>query len=161
VSVDAETGQTILHCMGELHAEILLYRITNDFRVPANIGEPRVAYREAIQAAAQAEERYSVRAGEKTLFGHVKIELLPDPRGGDARLRSAAGVRGGKADPPVRRGDLRGAPERRGLGAGRGLSDDLPSVRPPRRIGDDRERGARVQRGRGAGLPRRRDEGRR
>jgi elongation factor G len=78
VSVDAETGQTILHCMGELHAEILLYRITNDFRVPANIGEPRVAYREAIQAAAQSEERYTVRAGEKSLFGHVKIELLPD-----------------------------------------------------------------------------------
>jgi len=55
VSVDAETGQTILHCMGELHAEILLYRITNDFRVPANIGEPRVAYREAIQAPRRRE----------------------------------------------------------------------------------------------------------
>jgi len=78
VSVDAETGQTILHCMGELHAEILLYRITNDFHVPANIGEPRVAYREAIQGAASAEERYTVKAGEKTLFGHVKIEIVPD-----------------------------------------------------------------------------------
>jgi elongation factor G len=78
VSVDAETGQTILHCMGELHAEILLYRITSDFKVPAKIGEPRVAYREAIQAPAEAEERYTVKAGEKTLFGHVRIRLEPD-----------------------------------------------------------------------------------
>ena len=78
VSVDAETGQTILHCMGELHAEILLYRITNDFKTPAKIGEPRVAYREAIQAAAEAEERYTVRVGEKSLFGHVRVRLEPD-----------------------------------------------------------------------------------
>jgi len=78
VSVDADTGQTILHCMGELHAEILLYRITNDFKVPAKIGEPRVAYREAIQAAAEAEERYTVKVGEKSLFGHVKVRLEPD-----------------------------------------------------------------------------------
>jgi elongation factor G len=75
---DAETGQTILHCMGELHAEILLYRITNDFKTPAKTGEPRVAYREAIQGPAEAEERYTVKAGEKTLFGHVKIRLEPD-----------------------------------------------------------------------------------
>ncbi|HEU4338962.1 MAG TPA: EF-Tu/IF-2/RF-3 family GTPase, partial [Planctomycetota bacterium] len=78
VSVDAETGQTILHCMGELHAEILLYRITNDFKTPAKTGEPRVAYREAIQSAAEAEERYTVKVGEKTLFGHVKVRLEPD-----------------------------------------------------------------------------------
>ncbi len=77
VGQDAETGQTILHCMGELHAEVLLYRIRTDFNTPANVGEPRVAYRETILSAVRAEERYSVRAGEKTLFGHVELELRP------------------------------------------------------------------------------------
>jgi len=78
VGQDAETGQTILHCMGELHAEVLLYRIRNDFNTPANIGEPRVAYREAILAPARGEDRCVIRAGEKTLFGHVALELRPD-----------------------------------------------------------------------------------
>jgi elongation factor G len=78
VSVDAGTGQTMLHCMGELHSEILLFRITNDFKVPATLREPRVAYKEAILAPARAEERYTVKAGEKTLFGHVDLEVVPN-----------------------------------------------------------------------------------
>jgi elongation factor G len=77
VGQDADTGQTIMHCMGELHSEILLYRIRNDFNTPANVGEPRVAYKETILSAARGEERYLVKAGEKTLFGHVAIELRP------------------------------------------------------------------------------------
>jgi elongation factor G len=79
VGQDADTGQTIIQCMGELHAEILLYRIRNEFNTPANTGEPRVAYKETILAPAAAEERYTVRAGEKTLFGHVALELRPNP----------------------------------------------------------------------------------
>ncbi len=77
VGQDSETGQTILHCMGELHAEVLLYRIRNDFNTPANIGEPRVAYRETVKTASRAEERCAIRAGEKTLFGHVALEIRP------------------------------------------------------------------------------------
>jgi elongation factor G len=77
VGQDPDTGQLIMHCMGELHSEILLYRITNDFKVPANIGTPRVAYKEAIRSPAKAEERYTVKAGEKQLFGHVALELRP------------------------------------------------------------------------------------
>ncbi len=79
VGQDAETGQTILQCMGELHAEVLLYRIRNDFNTPANTGEPRVAYREAIRSPARAEDRTTVRVGEGTLFGHVEVMLRPDP----------------------------------------------------------------------------------
>jgi elongation factor G len=78
VGQDADTGQTIIHCMGELHAEILLYRIREEFKTPANTGEPRVAYKEAIRSAARAEERSVIKAGEKTLFGHVAVELRPD-----------------------------------------------------------------------------------
>ena len=72
------TGQTMLHCMGELHSEILLYRITNDFKVAATLREPRVAYKEAILEPASAEERTIVKAGEKTLFGHVAIQIVPN-----------------------------------------------------------------------------------
>jgi len=78
VGTDLDTGQTIMQCMGELHAEILLYRITNDFNTPANVGTPRVAYKEAIQAPSKAEERTTIHAGEKILFGHVALELRPD-----------------------------------------------------------------------------------
>jgi len=78
VTLDAGTGQTMLHCMGELHSEILLFRITNDFKVPATLREPRVAYKEAIQAPASAQERATIKAGEKTLYGHVALELVPN-----------------------------------------------------------------------------------
>ncbi|HEV3026621.1 MAG TPA: elongation factor G, partial [Planctomycetota bacterium] len=79
VGQDHDTGQTIMQCMGELHAEILLYRITNDFNTPANVGTPRVAYKEAIQAPARGEERTTIHAGDKILFGHVALELRPNP----------------------------------------------------------------------------------
>src|SRR5262249_50696814 len=78
VTVDAGTGQTMLHCMGELHSEILLYRITNEFKVPATLREPRVAYKEAIVSPSRGEDRYSVKAGEKMLFGHVAVEIVPN-----------------------------------------------------------------------------------
>jgi elongation factor G len=80
VGQDADTGQTIMHCMGELHAEILLHRIQTDFKTPASVGTPRVAYREAIRKSSRAEDRTTVKAGEKTLFGHVAVELRPEPR---------------------------------------------------------------------------------
>ncbi len=79
VGQDPDTGQTIMHCMGELHAETKLYQIQNDFRTPANVGTPRVAYKEAIRRPSRAEDRTTIRAGEKTLFGHVAVELRPDP----------------------------------------------------------------------------------
>jgi elongation factor G len=88
VGTDQDTGQTIMQCMGELHAEILLYRITNDFNTAANVGTPRVAYKEAIQAPSKAEERTTIHAGEKILFGHVALELRPDP----ANLQPAVSV---------------------------------------------------------------------
>ena len=79
VTQDADTGQTLMHCMGELHAEILFYRIQNDFSTPANKGDARVAYKETILAPSRGAERYTVKAGEKTLFGHVELELRPNP----------------------------------------------------------------------------------
>jgi elongation factor G len=79
VGQDSETGQTIMHCMGELHAEILLFRIQTDFNTPASVGQPRVAYRETITRAAKGEERVVLKVGEKQIFGHVALELRPAP----------------------------------------------------------------------------------
>ncbi len=53
--VDPETGQTLISGMGELHLEVLTYKLKKDFRVPVRVGRPRVAYREAITQAAEAE----------------------------------------------------------------------------------------------------------
>ncbi len=78
VGQDVDTGQTIMQCMGELHAEILLYRIQNDFKTPANVGTPRVAYRETIRKPARSEQRRELKVGEKLIFGHVILELRPD-----------------------------------------------------------------------------------
>ena len=75
VTSDIETGQTLIHAMGELHAEILLHRITQEFRVPASTGEPRVAYRESLNVTSRGDEESQIKVGEKTLFGHVKVEL--------------------------------------------------------------------------------------
>jgi elongation factor G len=77
VSQDPDTGQIILHCMGEVHSDVLLFRIRNDFATPANVGTPRVAYKEAITKAAREHVRKDVTLGEKQLFGDVDLEVLP------------------------------------------------------------------------------------
>jgi elongation factor G len=76
---DPETGQLVISGMGELHLEIKHHRIVRDFNVPANVGEMRVAYREAVQEAVRVEERALLRAGERELFGHVLIDVRPHP----------------------------------------------------------------------------------
>ena len=81
VSQDADTGQIILHCMGEVHADVLLYRINTDFGTPANVGKPRVAYKEAITRTARKRMRRDVTLGEKQLFGDVELEIR---RSGDS-----------------------------------------------------------------------------
>jgi elongation factor G len=78
VSQDADTGQIILHCMGEVHADVLLFRIRNDFGTPANVGTPRVAYKEAITRTSRERKSRHVTIGEKQLFGEVELELRPN-----------------------------------------------------------------------------------
>ncbi len=79
VTADPETGQTLMHCMGELHAEILLYRIASDFNVQANVGEPRVAYKETLGAAATGDGRCERQIGGRSHFGHVVVRVEPNP----------------------------------------------------------------------------------
>jgi len=78
VRVNDQTGQTILYGMGELHLEVLVDRMLREFKVAANVGQPRVAYRETItKAVAKAEGRFVRQSGGRGQFGHVKLHLDP------------------------------------------------------------------------------------
>jgi len=74
---DAETMETIIAGMGELHLEILVDRMKREFGVEANVGAPQVAYRETIQREAEAEYKYIKQSGGRGQYGHVKIKIRP------------------------------------------------------------------------------------
>src|SRR5207302_831895 len=81
VYTDEETGQNIIAGMGELHLEIIVDRLTREFRVDANVGKPQVAYREAIRRPARGTGRFIRQTGGKGQYGHVEIEVEPGERG--------------------------------------------------------------------------------
>ncbi|MEA2098441.1 MAG: elongation factor G [Patescibacteria group bacterium] len=81
VHTDEETGQTILSGMGELHLEVLIDRMLREMKVEANIGRPRVAYRETIKDTAKAEGKYIRQSGGRGQYGHVWIRIEPLERG--------------------------------------------------------------------------------
>ncbi len=76
---DEETGQTIIAGMGELHLEIIVDRLLREFKVEANIGKPQVAYKETIRTNASVDEKYARQSGGKGQYGHVKINISPNP----------------------------------------------------------------------------------
>ena len=77
VNADAETNETIISGMGELHLEIMVDRMKREFNVNANTGKPQVAYRETITGTAEAEHKYIKQSGGKGQYGHVRITLKP------------------------------------------------------------------------------------
>ncbi|MBV8671989.1 MAG: elongation factor G [Acidobacteriaceae bacterium] len=81
VRTDEESGQTIISGMGELHLEILVDRMKREHKVEANVGEPRVAFRETIRKPAEAEGKYIRQTGGSGNYGHVKIKLEPNEPG--------------------------------------------------------------------------------
>jgi elongation factor G len=82
VRYDKETGQTVISGMGELHLDVLVDRMKREFSVQANIGRPRVAYRETIQRPVRVEGRFVRQTGGHGQFGHVWLEVEPQERGG-------------------------------------------------------------------------------
>jgi elongation factor G len=82
VSVNDETGQTIMSGMGELHLEVLVDRMRREFSVGAQVGMPRVSYRETLTMARQVEGRFVRQTGGHGQFGHVVLDLEPLERGG-------------------------------------------------------------------------------
>jgi elongation factor G len=80
---DEETGQTIIAGMGELHLDVLVDRLTREFKVGANVGYPQVAYRETIRKAVEkVEAKHVKQTGGKGQYGHVVINLEPTGPGG-------------------------------------------------------------------------------
>jgi len=81
VHTDEETGQNIIAGMGELHLEIIVDRLTREFKVDANVGKPQVAYREAIRRPAHGTGRFIRQTGGKGQFGHVELDVKPGEAG--------------------------------------------------------------------------------
>jgi elongation factor G len=79
VTTEAETSQTLIHGMGELHLEIIVDRLLREFRVEANVGKPQVAYRETIRTAAEAQGRFVRQTGGRGQYGDVYLEVEPAP----------------------------------------------------------------------------------
>ncbi|TSC54788.1 MAG: elongation factor G [Parcubacteria group bacterium LiPW_30] len=77
VSTDAETGETIISGMGELHLEIIVDRMKREFSVEANVGKPQVAYKETITKEAEVDNKYIRQTGGRGQYGHVKIKIKP------------------------------------------------------------------------------------
>jgi elongation factor G len=82
VRSDAETGQTIIAGMGELHLEIIVDRMKREFKVEANVGKPQVAFRETIKKkVTNVEGKFIRQSGGKGQYGHVVIHLEPAEAG--------------------------------------------------------------------------------
>jgi elongation factor G len=81
IRTDIDSGQTIISGMGELHLEILVDRMKREHKVEANVGEPKVAFRETIRKTAEAEGKYIRQTGGSGNYGHVKIRLEPNEPG--------------------------------------------------------------------------------
>ncbi|MFA7188146.1 MAG: elongation factor G [Alphaproteobacteria bacterium] len=77
VSVDQESGQTILSGVGELHLEILVDRLLREFKVDVNVGEPRIAYRETFRRAISEDYTHKKQSGGSGQYAQVKIEFEP------------------------------------------------------------------------------------
>ena len=77
IKADAETGETVIMGMGELHLDIIVDRMKREFGVGANVGAPQVAYKETITGEAEAETKYIKQTGGKGQYGHVKLNIKP------------------------------------------------------------------------------------
>jgi len=81
ISIDPETGQTIIKGMGELHLEVLKDRMFREFKVQANAGKPTVAYRETVTVTGRGEHVFEREIAGHGQFGHVVLSVEPRERG--------------------------------------------------------------------------------
>ncbi len=77
VRTDEESGQTIISGMGELHLEIIVDRMKREFGVESNVGNPQVAYREALRKSVQQESKFVRQSGGRGQYGHVYLRIEP------------------------------------------------------------------------------------
>jgi elongation factor G len=81
VSVDHESGQTIIKGMGELHLDIIVDRMRREFKVEANVGAPQVAFRETVSKAANVDYTHKKQTGGSGQFARVKMTIEPNEQG--------------------------------------------------------------------------------
>ena len=81
VATDEESGQTIISGMGELHLDIIVDRLSREFKVGANVGRPQVAYRETIKKSVNQEAKFIRQTGGRGQYGHVYIRMEPQEPG--------------------------------------------------------------------------------
>jgi elongation factor G len=92
VESDEETGQTLIHGMGELHLEVIVDRLLREFSVDANVGRPQVAYRETIREPVQkVQGRFVRQTGGRGQYGHAVINVEPAPGEGFDFINSIKG----------------------------------------------------------------------
>ena len=89
VSVDHESGQTVIKGMGELHLEILVDRMRREFKVDANVGAPQVAYRETIVGTAEVDYTHKKQTGGSGQYARIKVTFEPQERGAGFTFESA------------------------------------------------------------------------
>ncbi len=83
-----DTGQTIISGMGELHLEIIVDRLLNEFKANANVGKPQVSYKETIGTTAEAEGKFDQQTGAKGQYGHVVFRVEPMENGAGVHFES-------------------------------------------------------------------------
>ncbi len=88
VKVDAETGQTLLQGMGELHLDILVGRLLIEHKIKANVGKPQVSYRESITKSATAESVFEREVGGAIQYGHCRLSVEPLGKGAGLQVVS-------------------------------------------------------------------------
>jgi elongation factor G len=90
IATDGESGQTVIKGMGELHLEIIVDRMRREFKVDANVGTPKVAYRETVTARAEIDHTHKAQAGGAGQFARVKLRLEPRERGAGFAFENAS-----------------------------------------------------------------------
>jgi len=88
IDTDPDTGQTLISGMGELHLEVIIDRMLREFKVEANVGRPRVAYKETISKKVRAEGKFIRQSGGRGQYGHVVVEIEPQERGTGYRFEN-------------------------------------------------------------------------
>ncbi|MBE5929106.1 MAG: elongation factor G, partial [Lachnospiraceae bacterium] len=92
---DAETGQTIIAGMGELHLEIIVDRLLREFKVEANVGAPQVAYKETFTQKVDVDSKYAKQSGGRGQYGHCKVKFEPMDPNGEETFKFESTVVGG------------------------------------------------------------------
>jgi elongation factor G len=88
VKFEEDTGQTLISGMGELHLDVIVRRLRDDFHVAVNVGKPQVVYRETVTQRAEGEGRFEREIEGVLHFGHVRLAVEPRPRGTGIEIRN-------------------------------------------------------------------------